>query len=237
VWRVGAAMCPGWATYPEGMPRTIVMNPSLEHYVADHTNPSSDEVAQRLAQRTAEQFGDQAGMNIGIDQGLLLKMLVELMGARSVVEIGTFTGMSALWLARGLSAGGRLTCFERWERPLELARLAWQEAGVADRIDVVVGDAVETIAATDANWSIDMAFIDADKPNYRRYVEAILARLAEGGLIAVDNTLWSGAVVDLDVADPNTVAIREFNSWLARRADLEVVIVPIGDGLTLLRRR
>jgi caffeoyl-CoA O-methyltransferase len=219
------------------MPRTIVMNPSLEHYVADHINPSHDEVAQRLALRTAEQFGDHAGMNIGIDQGLLLKMLVELMGARSVVEIGTFTGMSALWLARGLSAGGTLTCFERWERPLELARQAWHEAGVADRIDVVVGDAVETIAATGADWSIDMAFIDADKPNYRRYVEAILPRLAEGGLIAVDNTLWSGAVVDPDVADPNTVAIREFNSWLAGRADLEVVIVPIGDGVTLVRRR
>ena len=217
--------------------RSIGLSPPLAAYVAAHLNPPSDPVAQRLAEATRERFGRRAGMNVGEDQGRLLQWLVELSGARDVVEVGTFTGMSALWLARGLHAGGRLTCFEVDPAPLELARTAWEEAGVAERISVVVGPAADGLAALPAGPTIDLAFVDADKGGYAAYVELILPRLRPGGLLALDNTLWGGAVVDPAAADADTVAIRALNDALAARPDLEVLMLAIGDGVTLVRHR
>jgi len=217
--------------------RSTVIAAGVEDYVSAHLNPAEDEVTAWLTERTRERFGDAATMAIGRDQGMFMQLLVELIGAGAVAEVGTFTGMSALWLARGLPEGGRLTCFERWDEAIELAREAWDRAGVGDRVDVELGPALERIGSMPEDWRVDLAFVDADKPAYRAYVEALLPRLAPGGLILVDNTLWGGTVADPSVTDRDTSAIREFNAWLAGRADLDVIVLTIGDGLTVIRPR
>jgi caffeoyl-CoA O-methyltransferase len=222
---------------PAGGGRTVAMTPELDDYLVQHLNPGPDPVAADLAVRTTARFGDLAGMNIGEHQGRFLRLLVEVTEARNVVEVGTFTGMSALWLARGLAPGGRLTCFELDPGVIELARVAWAAAGVANRITVVIGPASEGLAALPDEPTIDLAFVDADKPGYAGYVDALLTRLAPGGLVLLDNTLWGGAVVHPSADDPSTLALRALNDELARRVDLEVMILPIGDGVTLVRRR
>lgn len=218
--------------------RAAAVDPAIAAYVVEHLSPPRDPVAARLADATRERFGDAAGMNIGEDQGRFLQMLVAIADARHVVEIGTFTGMSALWLARGLPDGGRLTCFEQWDEPIEVARAAWAEAGVADRIEVVMGPAIDSLRALPLDAAIDLAFVDADKGSYAAYIDELLPRLAPGGTIAVDNTLWSGRVVDGAAdGDENTRALCALNDALAGRDDLDVVILTIGDGVTLIRRR
>ena len=190
----------------------------------------------RLADATAARFGGAATMSIGEDQGRLLQLLVELVGARNVVEVGTFTGTSALWLARGVGAAGTVTCFELDPTVIELARTAWREAGVEERITVVLGPALDGLRELPSARSIDVAFVDADKGNYRAYVELLLERLRPGGLILVDNTLWGGTVADPAVNDAIDVAIRDLNDWLTTLDDVDVVILSIGDGLTVVRR-
>lgn len=217
--------------------RYIRMNDDLYEYVTAHSNPTDDAVAARLAAATREQFPSAAGMNIGQDQGRFLATMVAISGARTVVEVGTFTGMSALWMARALPADGRLTCFDITDRYLELARTAWSDAEVLDKIDVTIGPASESLAALPDHRHIDLAFIDADKTGYQTYLDLLLPRLSDRGLIVVDNVLWSGAVIDDDVQDTDTVALRDFNDGVARRDDVHAVIVPIGDGVTLIRRR
>jgi caffeoyl-CoA O-methyltransferase len=221
---------------PAGGGRTVAVTPALDDYLLAHLSPGSDPVAADLARRTAARFGTGAAMNIGEDQGRLLRLLVEISGARRVIEVGTFTGMSALWLARGLPSGGTLTCFEIDPECIEIARPAWSAAGVADRISVVIGPAAAGLAALPEEPSIDLAFVDADKPGYAGYVEALLPRLAPAGLIVIDNTLWGGAVAHPAADDESTRALRALNDDLAGRVDLEVVILPVGDGLTIVRR-
>jgi caffeoyl-CoA O-methyltransferase len=211
------------------------MSDELFDYVIDHTNPRSDSVSEQLAATTRERFPTQAGMNIGGDQGRFLKMLVEITGASNVVEVGTFTGMSALWLARGLPQGGRLTCFDITDEFLPTAREAWEAAGVSDRINVVIGPAADSLAELPETHHVDVAFIDADKPGYRTYLDLLLPRMSDRGLILVDNVLWSGAVVDHADNSSWTVAIREFNDHVAERADCESVILSVGDGVMCVR--
>lgn len=213
------------------------MNDELYEYVTAHSNPTDDVVASRLATLTQERFAPEAGMNIGHDQGRFLATLVAISGARTVVEVGTFTGMSALWMARELPDDGRLICFDITDRYLETARSAWAEAGVLERIEVRVGPASEGLAALPDEAHVDLAFIDADKSGYQTYLDLLLPRLSDRGLIVVDNVLWSGAVVDHEADDTNTVAIREFNDAVARRDDVHAVILPVGDGVTLIRCR
>ena len=213
------------------------MNDELYEYVTAHSNPADDPVATRLAVLTQERFERQAGMNIGHDQGRLLATLVAISEAATVVEVGTFTGMSALWMARALPDDGRLICFDITDRYLETARSAWAEAGVLDRIDVRIGPASEGLAALPDEPHVDLAFIDADKTGYQTYLDLLLPRLSGRGLIVVDNVLWSGAIVDDTADDTNTVALREFNDAVARRDDVNAVMLPIGDGVTLIRRR
>jgi caffeoyl-CoA O-methyltransferase len=217
--------------------RVLPLSPELQRYVLDHLNPPVDAVVTGLARATAERFGDLAGMNIGADQGALLRFLVQISGARSVAEVGTFTGMSALWLARGLPAGGRLTCFELRPEPIELARVAWSAAGVADRIEVIIGPALDGIAAMPDDWRIDLGFVDADKGGYLGYVDALLPRLTPTGFLLLDNTLWSGRVIDPHDTEPDTEAIRQLNAALAARGDVDVVPLTVGDGLTVVRPR
>jgi len=215
--------------------RSLGISRDLEAYVSGHSNPPTDPIATRLAATTAERFGPIAGMNIGQDQGRLLAWLVDLVGARLVVEVGTFTGMSALWFARALPAGGKLLCFDITDEYLPTAREAWDAAGVTDRIEVRIGPAAERLAELPTERHVDLAFIDADKPGYQTYLDLLLPRLTERGLIVVDNVLWSGKVIDPTVTDRNTLAIRAFNDALARRTDCEAVMLPIGDGITLVR--
>jgi caffeoyl-CoA O-methyltransferase len=227
------------ATVPRltGCMRSTDLDDGLLDYLLAHANPSRDEVSERLAAVTRERFPDRAGMNVGGDQGRLLEMLVAVTGARLVVEIGTFTGMSALWLARGLTGDGRLVCFDLTDEYADTARAAWREAGVDDRIDLRIGPAGEGIAALPDDEPIDLAFIDADKTGYRGYLDQLVPRLSERGLVVVDNVLWSGSVNDPDDHEPSTVALREFNDHVAHHAELAAVMLPIGDGITLIRRR
>ena len=215
-------------------PRSIGLDDALSAYVGAHSTPP-DDVRRQLIERT-EALGDASGMQIAPEQGEFLTMLTSLVGARFAVEVGTFTGYSALSIASGLADGGRLLCCDVNTEWTDIAREHWALAGVDDRIDLRVAPAIETLRALPADTVFDFAFIDADKGGYLDYYEELLDRLAPHGLMCVDNTLWSGAVVDLDVHDANTEAIRHFNDHVAADVRTRQVIVPIGDGLTLIRR-
>ncbi len=217
--------------------RFIELDDSVYDYVLAHANPVSDEVSETLAATTRERFPDRAGMNIGADQGRFLSMLVAVTGARLVVEVGTFTGMSALWMARGLPRDGRLVCFDLTDEYLATAREAWDAAGVNDRIEFVVGPAADGLAALTDDVEVDLAFIDADKTGYGGYVDQLLPKMSDRGVIVVDNVLWSGTVVGDEDQAESTVALRTFNDNIASRDDVHAVMLPIGDGVTLIRRR
>jgi len=217
--------------------RSIGVSEELAAYIAAHANPAGDPIAEALAATTAERFGGQAAMNIGQDQGRFMSMLVSLIGARTVVEVGTFTGMSALWLARGLPDGGRLVCFDITDKYLATAREAWTAAGVDDRIEVRIGPAADGLAELPDEPHVDLAFIDADKTGYQGYLELLLPRLTERGVILVDNVLWGGSIIDPAVDDESTRALRAFNDHVVARPDCDAVMLNIGDGVTMIRRR
>lgn len=209
----------------------------IHRYVVERLNPPSDPAADRLAATTVERFAQQAGMNIGDDQGRFMEMLAAAMGATTIVEVGTFTGMSALWLARGLAPGGRLICFDLVDRYAETAIEAWEAAGVADRVDLRFGPAADGLAQLPDEPHIDIAFVDADKTGYRTYLDLLLPRMRDNGVILVDNVLWSGQVIDAGDESADTVALRDFNDHVATRSDCDAVILTIGDGLTMIRPR
>ncbi|HEU5148999.1 MAG TPA: class I SAM-dependent methyltransferase [Iamia sp.] len=215
------------------MTRSFLAPEPLAAYVEAHSDPL-DAVARRLVERTAA-LGDVAGMQIGADQAALMTALARLTGARRAVEVGTFTGMSSLAIARGLPEGGRLVCCDVSEEWTALAREAWAEAGVDDRIDLRIGPAAETLAGDlfGDDAPIDLAFVDADKGGYVTYHELLVPRLRPGGLLAVDNTLWGGAVVEPDEADANRTAIRAYNDHAAADPRVSTVVLTVGDGLTL----
>jgi caffeoyl-CoA O-methyltransferase len=216
--------------------RADVVDPELADYIAAHSS-HPDEVQQRLMSVTAERTGGAARMQIGGDQGTMFEMLTRAIGARTAIEIGTFTGYSALSIARGLAPGGRLICCDVSEEWTAIAREHWQLAGVADRIDLRIGPALDTIAALDPTLVFDLAFIDADKTNYANYFAALLPRLSPTAIVLVDNTLWSRRVLDHDDAERDTVALRAFNAQVAADDRVSCVILPIGDGVTMIQRR
>lgn len=218
------------------MSRWLEITDELGEYVLAHGNPPTDEVSAQLSRVTQERYPERAGMNIGDDQGRFLSMLTAATGARFAVEVGTFTGMSALWIARGLPADGRLVCFDITDEYLPTAREAWEAAGVADRIEVRVGPAADELATLDDEPPVDIAFVDADKTGYAGYLEQLLPRLSGRGLIAFDNVLWGGTILDRSANDADTVALREFNDEVARRPDLRAVMLTVGDGITLVSR-
>ena len=176
-------------------------------------------------------------MQIAPEQGAFMTMLVRLIGARHAVEVGTFTGYSALCIARGLPADGNLLCCDVSEEWTSIGREHWERAGVADRIELRIAPAVETLSALPHDEQFDFGFIDADKTNYHVYYEEILARLRPNGVILVDNTLWGGRVLDDTATDADTVAIRAFNDAVAADKRVDCVQLPVSDGLTLLRKR
>ncbi len=182
----------------------------------------------------------QASMQISPEQGQFMALLLRLIGARRCLEVGTFTGYSSTVMALAMPADGQIVCLDVSEEFTARARVAWREAGVAEKIELRLAPARESLAALlaeGATGSFDFAFIDADKENYSHYYEAALELLRPGGLIAVDNTLWGGSVADPAKKDADTVAIRAFNEAVHGDERVDVSLVPIGDGLTLARKR
>jgi caffeoyl-CoA O-methyltransferase len=216
-------------------PKSFFLSPAIAGYLVAHGTPP-DELQSRLIAET-KKLGAVAGMQIAPEQGAFLTILTRLIDAHQAVEVGTFTGYSALCIARGLPAGGHLLCCDINEEWTSIGRRYWAEAGLQDRIELRLGPAVDTLAALGPDVSFDLAFIDADKPNYGRYYEEILARLRPGGAILVDNVLWHGAVIDDSQSDANVDAIRSFNDLVAADGRVEAVMLPISDGLTLIRKR
>lgn len=211
--------------------KTLGLSDDLHAYVVDHT-AGPDEVLEDLAAETQERYPDKASMQIAPEQGAFLTLLARLTQARFAVEVGTFTGYSAICLARGLEDGGRLACFDRSEEWTQVATGYFTRAGVADRIDLRLGDAHETLATLADDPPVDLAFVDADKTGYRDYYETLLAQLAPRGLIVVDNVLAAGRVLDPD--DDNAAAIAAFNDDVASDPRVEAVMLPVADGLTLI---
>jgi caffeoyl-CoA O-methyltransferase len=175
-------------------------------------------------------------MQIAPEQGVFMELLVRLCGARRAVEVGTFTGYSALCIARGLPDDGTLLACDVSDEWTSIGRRYWERAGVAKKIELRIGPAVETLRALPQEPRFDLAFIDADKPSYPAYYEEILRRLRPNGLILVDNVLWMGRVVDPSADDENTRAIRAFNDLVAADRRVDCVVLAVSDGLTLLRK-
>jgi caffeoyl-CoA O-methyltransferase len=194
-----------------------------------------DPLLAELAERTRAAIPDQAHMVVAPEEAALLTFLVRLLGARNVVEVGTFTGSSSLCLARGLAPGGSLTTFDISAEWTGLAREFWTRAGVADRIELRLGPAVETLRALPAEPHLDLAFIDADKPGYIAYWEELVPRMRPGALLLVDNTLFSGQVIE-EFPGEKAAAVHAFNEHARKDERVELVMLPIADGLTLARK-
>jgi caffeoyl-CoA O-methyltransferase len=174
-------------------------------------------------------------MQIGPDQGALLQVLVRILRAKRCIEIGTFTGYSALTVALALPANGKIICCDVSEEWTSIGRRYWKKAGVDKKISLRIAPALETLGTLKGKF--DFAFIDADKPNYWKYYERCLQLVRKDGLIAVDNTLWGGSVIDPQKQSESTRALREFNKRVARDRRVDIALVPIGDGLTLAVKR
>ena len=216
-------------------PKSFNLSPEIHQYLVAHGTPP-DAVQQALIERTSE-LGGISMMQIAPEQGAFMTILTRLLGVRNAVEVGTFTGYSSLCIARGLADGGTLVCCDVSDEWTSIAREYWERAGVADRIDLRIAPALETIATLPGDEHLDLVFIDADKENYANYYDALLPRLRTNGVILVDNTLWSGAVIDESRDDSSTVAIRAFNDMVAADDRVDSVQLAISDGLTLLRKR
>lgn len=214
-------------------PRSIGLDEQLQAYIVSHSS-QPDDVQQQLIERTVA-LGDASGMQIAPEQGEFLRMMTSMVGARFAVEVGTFTGYSAMSIARGLADGGRLLCCDVSEEWTTIAREYWALGGVEEHIELRIGPGIDTLRSLPDERNVDLAFIDADKASYVEYYEELLRRLAPNGVICVDNTLWSGAVADPSDVDDNTEALRGFNAHVAADPRTRQVIVPIGDGLTLIR--
>ncbi|MEO7556013.1 MAG: O-methyltransferase [Acidimicrobiales bacterium] len=216
-------------------PKSFQLSPEVHEYLLAHSTPP-DRVLAALIDETAA-LGGISRMQVAPEQGALLTILTRLVHATAAVEVGTFTGYSSLCIASGLADGGRLLCCDVSEEWTEVARRHWDSAGVADRIDLVVAPAIDTLRALPNDPHLDLAFVDADKGGYVSYVDELVPRLRPGGLLLIDNVLWSGAVADPADDDPDTVAIRLCNDRVAADERLEVAMIPVADGLTVAYRR
>src|SRR5437762_3414662 len=181
--------------------------------------------------------GPISRMQIAVEQGVFLTFLARALGARRAVEIGTFTGYSAISIARGLAPDGTLLCCDLNEEWTAIARRYFARAGLAERITLRIAPAIETVRALPRAPEIDLVFIDADKTGYRGYYEELLPRLRPGGVIGFDNVLWGGSVADPSDTSDDTVALRALNDFLVRDDRVDLVMLPVADGLTLARKR
>src|SRR5271155_4420337 len=214
-----------------------LLPPAVERYVTQEIAHET-EIQKQLRAETARL--PQAGMQIGADQGALLALLARTIGAKMAIEIGTFTGYSALCVATALPAGGKLFCCDISEEWTGIARRYWKLAGIDDRIELRLAPALKTLAelrAKHGEGAFDFAFIDADKSAYDGYYEACLGLLRVGGLIAIDNVLWSGTVADPSVHDADTDALRALNAKIRDDRRVDACLLSVGDGVMLARKR
>ena len=216
-------------------PKSFQLGAEIHAYIVAHGTPP-DAVQQELIEETRK-LGGISLMQIAPEQGAFMTLLARAIGARLAIEVGTFTGYSSLCIARGLPPDGRLITCDVSTDWTATARRHWEKAGVSEKIDLRIGPAATTLGALPADPVFDLAFIDADKPNYPVYYELILARLRMGGVILVDNVLWMGQVLNPALSDPNTLAIRAFNDAVARDPRVDCAMLAVSDGLTLLRKR
>ncbi len=217
------------------MPKITRVDEVLHEYQVAHRTPD-DPILAELRRETEEKTGSLAGMQVSEEQGTFLGLLVAAIGARRVLEVGTFTGYSALCMARALPPEGRLLACDLSEEFTSIARRYWEKAGLSGRIELRLGPALVTLCALSAEETFDFAFIDADKENQEAYYEEILRRLRPGGLLALDNVFWGGRVVLPEFDDPSTLAIRALNDRIANDARVQSVMLAVSDGLTLVRK-
>ena len=208
----------------------------LNAYLTAHSSPP-DAVLRELANETADLFPFESGLAIPPEQGTLMTLLTQISGATSAIEIGTFTGYSSICIARGLPASGHLLCCDISEEWTSVARKYWEKAGLSDRIELRLGPAIDTLRALPDQEIFDVAFIDADKGGYLGYWRQVVPRIRPGGLIMIDNTFSHGRVIDAGNDSPTVIAVRDFNDHAAADDRVELVMVPIGDGLTLARKK
>ncbi|MEU6772229.1 DUF2218 domain-containing protein [Streptomyces sp. NPDC046759] len=211
-------------------------DPVVAAYLLDHHTPA-DDVLGELAVATRDAAADAAHMQVSADEGALLTMLTRLVGARFAVEIGVFTGYSALCIARGLADGGRLLACDVSEDWAAIGKPYWERAGVADRIDLRLAPALETLSTLGTEPAIDIAFIDADKDNYPAYYEEIVRRLRPGGLVVLDNVFLGGRVLDPAYQEDHHLAMRRLNDLITTDERVDSVMLPVRDGITIARRR
>jgi caffeoyl-CoA O-methyltransferase len=216
-------------------PKSFLLTQELSDYLLAH-GARPDPVQQALIDETTA-LGDISIMQISPEQGAFLTLLTRLVGAREAIEVGTFTGYSALCIARGLPEGGRLVCCDISEEWTSIGRRFWSEAGLDHKITLEIAPALETLRAMPTDERFDLAFIDADKESYVAYYEETLMRTRPGGVILVDNVLWSGNVVRPEADDDMTKQIKTFNDLVAADGRVDSMILPIADGLTLARKR
>jgi caffeoyl-CoA O-methyltransferase len=212
-----------------------VLNDQLFDYVIAHGH-NADPIRAELAAETAK-LGGISQMQIAAEQGTLMGLLVATIGARNAVEVGTFTGYSALCVARALPPDGRLLCLDVNAEWTAIGKRYWEKAGVANKITLKLGPAADSLRALPANHTFDFGFIDADKSNYLTYYEEILKRLRPNGLLLIDNVIWSGRVLDNSDQSADTKAIREVNDHVAHDKRVEAVMIPIADGITVVRKK
>ncbi|MEP6598954.1 MAG: O-methyltransferase [Actinomycetota bacterium] len=215
--------------------RNLAVTDDVRDYAVTHGSWRPTDVVHQLRAET-EALGEVAGMQIGDDQGQLLTMMARLVDARRAVEVGTFTGYSSLCIARGLSEGGSVLCCDVNEEWTAIGRRAWERAGLADRIDLRIAPALQTLRGLPHTADVDLVFIDADKPGYAAYWDELVPRVRPGGVLLADNVLWSGKIIDQSVTDENTAALRDFNNKVASDDRVEVVLLTAFDGLTIARK-
>jgi caffeoyl-CoA O-methyltransferase len=223
-------------TTPDDTIKSLGLSAELHRYLVEHGTPP-DPILEGLIAETKKKLGGLSVMQIAPEQGAFMQLLAKLIGARRAIEVGTFTGYSALCVARGLGQGGTLVCCDVSKEYTDVGRPFWERAGVADRIDLRLAPALETLGSLPSDRSFDLAFVDAVKTEYQDYLELLHGLVRPGGLILVDNVLWNGRVIDPSVDDEDTRAIRAFNDRLKGDERFDRVMLAISDGLTLLRVR
>jgi caffeoyl-CoA O-methyltransferase len=211
------------------------LDQKLYDYVIAHGH-NGDPILRELAEETRG-LGRIAGMQIAPEQGTLMGLLARAIDAKSAVEVGVFTGYSSISVARALPPDGKLLCCDVNEQWTSIARRYWERAGVASKITLKLAPAADTLRALPASHTFDFAFVDADKSSYRIYYEEILKRLRPNGLLLIDNVLWNGQVIDANDKSEDTIAIRELNDFIASDNRVEAVLIPVADGLTIVRKK
>jgi len=215
-------------------PKSFLLSEDIHDYLIEHSTPL-DDIRTRLIAETAE-LGGISVMQIADEQSILITILTRLLGVRTAVEVGTFTGMSSLAIALGMPPDGHLLCCDVSEEWTAVARRYWAEAGVDGRIELRIGPAIETLRALPSEATFDLAFIDADKPGYVGYWDELVPRIRPGGVLLVDNVLQNGSITDPAATHESVLAMRTFNDHAAADSRVELVMLPISDGLTVARK-